>query len=654
MVTEVIYVNEHLNKNKIRKQKKSLLPKSWGLGLGAFALFVSLGGLAVAIWHIIDGNSKITETNSGATPVVLQSTLNDYAKSYVNPDNDNAALQQDIENLGNISVTKSSLAASGVTFNDYFLAQSKMLGKGITNVNEKVEALWNNFIDKHFMKARVLGTSVTHDTFAVATASNSALASLNDTTGPLGISSNFFVGSTADPKTLRVTGDTLLDSDLEIEGDIKAKSSVNVIGVSNLLGNVTVGSTTTTAVLTVTGETNLLNRVTIGTSTTPADLEVTGVSTVEGDSSLLGDVTIGNTTGTAANLLVSGTTEVRGTTSLLADVTVGSNGNAANLEVIGETTLVDNTRIINAAPASGTSTQRSLDIGYNGADDTVITDDSTTTIKGNFDLSGANVIGLTASGLSTLTNLLVTETAQINGITSFLSNVTIGEASGKAASLTVNGDLIVGRLGANGVLGGNDDSTTTIRGNLNFENVNVIGLVKSTSREISNSSSAFNISSVNIRNGDRVNLFVKLKISGGETSEYFQMKQITYNNNSSHTYQFEFPFTYSIYTEDLAAIPRTVKTIGVVQRRILVEVYISSSGNISIRNPSFKQYSHYVYPRNQNFDFALKKGYLDNSDAADRITATKEYAAWKSYCGDENTSPTYSSWLVISKAHNSN
>ena len=606
MVSEVIYTKKSLfDKEKIKKQKKTLIPKSWGLGLGLFALLISLGGLAVAIWLIIDSNSKLTGTQ--VKKVVLDSLLHNYAKSYVNPDNENAALQQDIENLRNISVTKSSLSSYGVSFNDYFLAQSKMLGKGIANVNDKVQVVWNNFIDKHFMKARVIGTSVIQDSFSITSFNNSDLTSLNDTTGPLGISSNLFVGSTADPKTLHVTGDTVLDRELDVEGDIKAKGSLNLMGAANLLSNVTVGSTTTAADLTVTGETNLLNRVTVGTSTTPADLDVTGEASVEGVSSLLGDVTIGSTTGTAANLLVTGTTEVRGTTSLLADVTVGSNSNVADLEVFGETTLVDNTAIINGVPASGTSTQKILDIGYNGTDDTITTDDSITTIRGNLDLSGTNVIGLTASGLSTLTNLLVTETTEIKGTTSFLSNVTIGEEQGKAADLTVNGNLIVGRLGADGVLGGNDDSTSIIRGNLNLENVNVIGLIQTSSREISNSSSAFNVSSLGIQNGNKINLFVKLRISGGETSEYLKMKQITYNNNSNHTYQFEFPFHYSVYTEDLATIPRTVKTIGVVERRIIVKVYITSLGNISIQNPYFKQYSRFLYPRVWKSWFFFKK-----------------------------------------------
>ncbi len=664
MVSEVIYTsNPRFDKDKIKKQKKSLIPKFWGLGLGIFALLVSLGGISVAIWHIIDGNSKLTETNSEVTPIVFESNLNDYAKSYVNPDNENTALQQDIENLGNISVTKSSLTSSGVTFNDYFLAQSKMLGKGITNVNEKVEALWNNFIDKHFMKARVLGTSVTHDTFAVASASNSALSSLNDTTGPLGISSNFFVGSTADPKILRVTGDTLLDSDLEIEGDIKAKSSVNVIGVSNLLGDVTVGSTTTAADLVVTGESNLLSKVNIGTTTTPANLEVSGESLVRGTSALLGDVTVGNAAGTTANLLVSGTTEFRGTTSLLADVTVGSNGNAANLEVIGETTLVDHTRIINTAPSSGALTQKTLDVGYNGADDTVTTDDSTTTMRGNLDLSATNVIGLKASGISTLTDLVVTGIAQIQGTTSFSSDVTIGEVNGRAADLTVTGttnlnsDLVVGSLGANGILGGNDDSTTVINGTLNLTNADVVGLSilssALSSNEISGGSSSFNISSLRIQNGDRINLFVRLRISQSVTNEYLQIKQVTYTN-STRTYKFEFPFIFPVYTTN--SNNYNLNPIAIIERRIIVNVVITNSGNISIGTPSFQKHQIYFEPNQQNVDFSIKKGHADKNDGSvgDWVSVAEERKAWNLHFGSEGRNPTYSSSLVISKANNSN
>ena len=74
-------------KHSRKKQKKSLISKPWGLGLGAFASLIALGGLAVATWHIVDNNDKLTNITSGSTPITLDSTLNDYLKSYVNPDN---------------------------------------------------------------------------------------------------------------------------------------------------------------------------------------------------------------------------------------------------------------------------------------------------------------------------------------------------------------------------------------------------------------------------------------------------------------------------------------------------------------------------------------------------------------------------------------
>ena len=393
MVKEFIYMNPRFgDNNEAKKQKKSSISnisKAWVLGLGAFISLIALGGVGVATWHIIDSNDKLTKITSGSTPITLAPTVNDYLKSYVNPDNENAVLQEDIKNLGNMVVTKSSLDSSEVTFTDHFLAQSKMLGKGIANVNDKVEALWNNFIDDHFMKASVSGTTVTNDPFTTSSADSSALDSLSDTTGPLGISSNLFVGSTADPKTFHVTGNTILDSTLNVGSDIEVR------GTTNLLADVTVGTSTITADLTVNGETNLLNKVTIGTSTTSADLDVTGQASVDGVSSLLGDVTIGSTTGTAANLLVSGTTEVRGTTSLLADVTVGTSTTPADLDVTGE------------ASVEGVSL-----------------------------LLGDVTIGSTTG---TAANLLVSGTTEVRGTTSLLADVTVGTST-TPADLTVTGE----------------------------------------------------------------------------------------------------------------------------------------------------------------------------------------------------------------------
>ena len=389
---------------------------------------------------------------------------------------------------------------------------------------------------------------------------------------------------------------------------------MEVRGTTSLLDDVTVGSTTTPADLIVTGKANLLNKVTVGTSTTPADLEITGESTVEGGSSLLGDVTIGNTAGTTANLLITGTTEVRGTSNLLADVTVGSTTTAADLTVTGEAHLLSRVTVGTIASPADIEVSR-------GA-----------LIRGTSSLLGAVTIG-NATGRTA--NLLVTGTTEIRGSTTLLGDVSVGSTT-SASDLTVTGttnlqgNSNIGNLGADGVLGGNDDSTTIIRGTLNLTDANILGLSSGSgspsSSEISNSSASFNVSSLGIEIGDKMNLFVKLRISGGNTTEYLKMKQVTLNS-SSRTYQFEFPFNYSVYTEDLASIPRTVKTIGVVERRIIVEVYISSRGNISIRNPYFKQNSYYVYPRHQNFDFALKKGYLDDSDGADRVTSSKEYKA---------------------------
>ena len=126
MVKEFLYVNSSFgDNNEAKKQKKSSVSKPWVLGLGAFVSLIALGGLAVAIWNIIDSNDKLTKITSGSTPITLEPTVNDYIKSYVNPDNENAVLQEDIKNLGNMAVTKSSLDSSEVTFTDSFFGSIK-------------------------------------------------------------------------------------------------------------------------------------------------------------------------------------------------------------------------------------------------------------------------------------------------------------------------------------------------------------------------------------------------------------------------------------------------------------------------------------------------------------------------------------------------
>ena len=742
MVREIVPMDQHFGKTKVKKQKKDkiilvLKPRDyyasrkhsskkrkkplilkWGLGLGAFASLIALGGVAAATWHIIDNNNKLTGVTSESTSIALKPTLNNYLKSYMNPDNENAVLQQDIKNLGNMAVTQSSLASSEVAFTDYFLAQAKMVGKGIANVNDKVEALWNNFIDDHFMKASVSGTTVTNDPLTTSSAGRSALDSLSDTTGPLGISSNLFVGSTADPKTLHVTGDTILDSSLDVRGDIEVRST------TNLLGDVTVGSTTTPADLTVTGEANLLNKVTIGTSTTSADLDVTGQASVEGVSSLLSDVTIGSTTGTAANLLVSGTTEVRGTTSLLADVTVGSTTSSADLTVTGETNLLNRVTVgSSTTPADldvtgeasvegvssllgdvtiGSTTGTAANLLVSGttevrgttsllADVTVgsITSSADLTVIGETNLLNTVTVGTSTTpadldvtgGLSvagvfsplgnvtigsttgTAANLLVTGSTQVRGRTNLLADVTVGSTT-TAADLTVTGttnlqgDLNLGTIGANGILGDSDDSTTLVRGIFDFTDARILGLSliggAPTSSEIFDSSSSINMSHLGINTGDKINLFVKLKISGGNTYEYLQMKQVTVNTSINRIYKIEFPFTFSVYKESSAGvIPHTIDILARVERRVVVDVSITSLGNISIRTPTIKQHQYYIYPRYQNIDFEMIKGVLSTS-GDDRLTTSKEYFAWCELFGDKNTNPTYSAGLVISKANLTN
>ena len=329
---------------------------------------------------------------------------------------------------------------------------------------------------------------------------------------------------------------------------------MKVRGTTSLFADVTVSSTITAVDLTVTGEANLLSKVTVGTVASPADLEVSRRASVRGTSSLLGNVTIGNTRGTAANLLVSGTTEVRGTTSLLSDVTVGSTTSAADLTVTGTTNL--------------------------------------------------------------------------------------------------QGNSILGNLGRNGALGGNDDSTTIIRGTLDLNNAEILGLSGGsneppTSREISNSSSSFNVSSLGIKNGDKLNLFVKLKINSDYLYEYDQWRQISYSSSRTNTYTFIYSFFVPIY-EVVTSPSYHLNTLGIVERQLLIDVVITAAGNISIGEPSFRYFSHNKW----SLPYIVKRGTVGVRST--EISLGEVSQAWRIHFGDQNTEPTYSSALIISKAKNSN
>ena len=467
-----------------------------------FALAAAAAGAGAVAYFILEGDLKPKEP----TPVSELKVGQLQGANLIKPQSEKKQLQNDIAEMVQASamqqVSADDLTSPDATFQTVFLGQTSMLGKGITNVNEKVESLWDNFINKHFMKASVSGTSVAHDVFVTTSADSSALDSLSDTTGPLGISSNLFVGTTADPKTLHVTGETILNENtriinepptsgstnqkmliigysgvddtittddsttmihgnldltgaivvgLSVSGSTTSTSlvvtdTVEVRGTTTLLNTVTIGDTTGSATdLTVTGESSLLGDVTVGTATATADLDVSGTASVKGASTLLGDVTVGSTT-TAADLTVTGTTEVRGTTSLLADVTVGSTTTAADLTVTGSTEVRGTTSLLADVTVGSTTTAADLTITGESSllgDVTV----GTTTATADLDVSGtASVKGastllgdVTVGSTTTAADLTVTGLTEVRGTTSLLADVTVGSTT-TAADLTVTGE----------------------------------------------------------------------------------------------------------------------------------------------------------------------------------------------------------------------
>ena len=459
------------------KNKKGFVTKKahrWAVfAVTFFALAAAAAGAGAVAYFILEGDLKPKEP----TPVSELKVGQLQGANLIKPQSEKKQLQNDIAEMVQASavqqVSADDLTSPDATFQTVFLGQTSMLGKGITNVNEKVESLWDNFINKHFMKASVSGTSVAHDAFATTSADSSALDSLSDTTGPLGISSNLFVGTTADPKTLHVTGETILNENtriinepptsgstnqkmliigysgaddtittddsttmihgnldltgaivvgLSVSGSTTSTSlvvtdTVEVRGTTTLLNTVTIGDTTGTAAdLTVTGESSLLGDVTVGTATATADLDVSGTASVKGASTLLGDVTVGSTTA-AADLTVTGSTEVKGTTSLLADVTVGSTTAAADLTVRGESNLLGDVTV-------GTTTA-TADLDVSG----------TASVKGASTLLGDVTVGSTTAAA----DLTVTGSTEVKGTTSLLADVTVGSTTA-AADLTVRGE----------------------------------------------------------------------------------------------------------------------------------------------------------------------------------------------------------------------
>ena len=464
------------------KNKKNFVTKKAHRWAAIAVTFLALGAAAAAAgavaYFILEGDLKTKGMES--TPASELQIGNLQGANLIKPESEKKQLQNDIAQMVQSSavqqVSAADLTSPDATFQTVFLGQTSMLGKGITNVNEKVESLWDNFINKHFMKASVSGTTITNDPFTTSSADSSALDSLSDTTGPLGISSNLFVGTTTDPKTLHVTGETNLNDNTRIINEPPASGSTNqktliigysgtdntvttddstttihgkldltgatVVGLStsgpttstslvvtdtaevrgetSLLDAVTIGDATgTPADLTVTGESSLLDDVTVGTTSATADLDVSGTVNVGSTSTLLGNVEIGDvaTGGRAANLLVTGTTEVRGITTLLSDVTVGSTGTAADLTVTGESSLLDDVTV-------GTATA-TADLDVTGQ----------ASVEGVSSLLGDVTIGSTTG---TAADLTVTGTTEVRGTTSLLADVTVG-STGTAADLTVTG-----------------------------------------------------------------------------------------------------------------------------------------------------------------------------------------------------------------------
>ena len=461
------------------KNKKGFVTKKahrWAVfAVTFFALAAAAAGAGAVAYFILEGDLKPKEP----TPVSELKVGQLQGANLIKPQSEKKQLQNDIAEMVQAravqQVSADDLTNPDATFQTVFLGQTSMLGKGITNVNEKVESLWDNFINKHFMKASVSGTSVAHDAFATTSADSSALDSLSDTTGPLGISSNLFVGTTADPKTLHVTGETILNENtriinepptsgstnqkmliigysgaddtittddsttmihgnldltgaivvgLSVSGSTTSTSlvvtdTVEVRGTTTLLNTVTIGDTTGTAAdLTVTGESSLLGDVTVGTATATADLDVSGTASVKGASTLLGDVTVGSTTA-AADLTVTGSTEVKGTTSLLADVTVGSTTAAADLTVRGESNLLGDVTV-------GTTTA-TADLDVSG----------TASVKGVSTLLGDVTVGSTTAAA----DLDISGTVNVGSTSTLLGNVEIGDVAtgGTTASLLVTG-----------------------------------------------------------------------------------------------------------------------------------------------------------------------------------------------------------------------
>ena len=294
------------------------------VSIAALALAAAATAAGIVAYYVSEGDvikplqvlSEKTNGGGGNTVSFNASELNGIAM--INPDGDKKELQNDIVRMVQSNVFKdinaNDLVDKDVTLGTAFLGQTSMLGKGIANTNNKLESLWENFIEKHFVKASISGTTVNQNLLSTTTAADrTSLDDLTDTSGPLGIISDLFIGTTANPKSFHVTGNSVLAGDLSVTGDV------------------TVGSVITPAGLTVTAETTLDGNTQI-ISTAPS----AGLSEKT--------LTIGYEGTNAASTLDDSTTIIYGNldlrnahvTGLAAAGVVPAVGTTAEIEIAGD------------------------------------------------------------------------------------------------------------------------------------------------------------------------------------------------------------------------------------------------------------------------------------------------------------------------------
>ena len=240
----------------------------------------------------------------------------------------------------------------------------------------------------------------------------------------------------------RVVGNTTMEGDAEVQGNFRVEGDTNlkdtmVDGTLKVTGDATFDEKVTAQILEILGDSTIN-----GSETIKEDL------TVEGKSTLKGDVYAGRNLEVAKDFTVDGQSTfkdnvtmekdlaVQGNTALAGDLSVEGNTELANVHVIGESQLDGNTKIGTDEAPADLEVTGNTDIGKD------------LHVAGETQLDGNTTIGteeapaeFKVNGNSTITgNQEIGENLKVAGTSELVGDVTMGSNASIAGNLAVEGD----------------------------------------------------------------------------------------------------------------------------------------------------------------------------------------------------------------------